>query len=468
MIFDINGLTEDTIFQSTTTSPELNNKDLIQQGDPVQLNPDPRLQAAVDDIDKYKQAYKLDLNEEVGLDTSTPFKAILNFDTNSALPVAENTMQGIDEPGKTLPENLNKPSPDYDTAKSQWYLEIPKAITAIQYVGNNIQAMEDFCNNGRYRITQLENGALMLADSERNTVINPGDFVASLKSGFSVYKADDFIKDFRYIERDSDAAQTNPQVNQDTVQQEELPPEMQEPPIQDENYQQFFSALVGNVAHALPAISSGIQTVNQFKDHVNNKVRSSKMPGVLKYIDMFKDNEGAMFSNSTILYDPKGAYHLKVTKNFSENEEEEEKKENFITEGIRDGVSQVAREGITYAASSVANKLGEGIGYIKSKLSNKHPSFDLNQIPQIQFSNQDFKKLCNYSMKDKIMIELIRKDPDLLMITNKDFEHALDTEKGIHEYEQLDQDVNRGLLGELDIFKDDPINQKPTNLDIGA
>ena len=155
------------------------------------------------------------------------------------------------------------------------------------------------------------------------------------------------------------------------------------------------------------------------------------------------------------------------TKNFSE-ENNEEKKENFITEGIRDGVSQIAREGITYAASSVANKLGEGIGYLKSKLSNKHPSFDLNQIPQIQFSNQDFKKLCNYSIKDKIMIELIRKDPDLLIITNKDFEHALDTEKGVHEYEQLERDINRGLLGDLDIFKDDLINQKPTNLDTGA
>ena len=45
MIFDINGLTEDTIFQSTTNPPDLSNKNLIQQGDPVQLNPDRKFQA---------------------------------------------------------------------------------------------------------------------------------------------------------------------------------------------------------------------------------------------------------------------------------------------------------------------------------------------------------------------------------------------------------------------------------------
>lgn len=120
---------------------------------------------------------------------------VLNFDEN---------VDPQQDPSKTVPQELPKEGGDIDTSKSQWYLEIPKAITAIQWTGNNQQAMEEFCNNGRYRISDNGDGTLRLADSERTTVINQGDYVASLKSGFSVYKADDFIREYQFIEKNSD------------------------------------------------------------------------------------------------------------------------------------------------------------------------------------------------------------------------------------------------------------------------
>lgn len=131
-------------------------------------------------------------------------------DMNQGMPMDAGVAPGQMPPEQTIPQEITPKTPYIDTARTQWYLEIPKSVTAIQYVGNNLQNMMDFCNNGRYRLVSMEDGTLKLSDSEGSVIINPGDYVASLKSGFSVYKADEFIKNYQYIEKDSDIASTNP------------------------------------------------------------------------------------------------------------------------------------------------------------------------------------------------------------------------------------------------------------------
>ena len=140
----------------------------------------------------------------------TNFAQTLEGDSNQGMPMDAAIAPGQMPPEQTIPQELTPKTPYIDTAKTQWYLEIPKSVTAIQYVGNNLQNMMDFCNNGRYRLVSMEDGTLKLSDSEGSVIINPGDYVASLKSGFSVYKADEFIKNYQYIEKDSDIASTNP------------------------------------------------------------------------------------------------------------------------------------------------------------------------------------------------------------------------------------------------------------------
>lgn len=181
-------------------------------------------------------------------------------------------------PEQTVPQELPKPEIQLDTAKTQWYLEIPKAITAIQYVGNNLQNMEEFCNNGRYRLVSMEDGTLKLSDSESSVIINPGDYVASLKSGFSVYKADEFIKNYQYIEKDSDASLTNPAVADPSITG--LPPTGMSP--MDGAPMQFnkFNNLISTVNQATNAARGNLMLANQVNKHfIKSKTLGENISG---------------------------------------------------------------------------------------------------------------------------------------------------------------------------------------------
>lgn len=206
---------------------------------------------------------------------------VLNFDE---------MQDGQQDPAKTIPQELPKAATDVDTSKSQWYLEIPKAITAIQWTGNNQQAMEEFCNNGRYRLTDNGDGTLRLADSERTSVINQGDYVASLKSGFSIYKADDFVREFQFIEKNSDAAPAGFEV--EPTQQEQLPPpppegELPPPPPEEGQMEASFSIkdIPGQALNKVKSINNTLNKGNWIEKFQSNNIHDtgkqlvSKLPG---------------------------------------------------------------------------------------------------------------------------------------------------------------------------------------------
>lgn len=489
MIFDINEIDGDTSYQfwGNKNDPVKNPSDeLLPHGTPIQMMPDPRLQAGAEDIDKFQDAYKVDVNEELNTEpdhiiTDKPFLAIKNFDANTSLPTAEGTMQGIDEPGKTLPQEMTPADPVFDTAKSQWYLEVPKAVTAIQYVGNNIEAMGDFCNNGRYRITQLENGALMLADSERNTVINPGDYVVSLKSGFSVYKADDFVKEFRYIERDSDAEITNEQVQVDNQQ---MP---QEEVIQDQSMQQFANVL-GMVGTGIKkGIDAGLnsnitapfaaaKTFEKVKNTIRNRMNSSGANNkVFKFISAFGQDADvnhkhdlvshALFSdsNDTILFGLNNEiFYMNKINNFDANNEDKRTAKEKIRDEVKEGLQPVMLETMNSVANGLGYKMGQIIG------GAKHAIFGGgHKMAPVYFNNEEFEKNMNYSLMDHMTALVIKKhitEPCMDITTNKDFYEALDRDKGIDVYNNLQKDINDGLKGQLDLY-DTNMNQTPTNLD---
>ena len=177
------------------------------------------------------------------------------------------------DPAKTVPQELPKSGNDVDTSKSQWYLEIPKAVTAIQWTGNNQQAMEDFCNNGRYRISDQGDGTLKLADSTGASIINQGDYVVSLKSGFSIYKADEFVKEYQYIQKNSDAEQ--PPDGFETESSNELLP----PPPGSELAQ--FSSPIKNVYNKIKKFNNkmGIERFNSNKIPDTGKRILNALPG---------------------------------------------------------------------------------------------------------------------------------------------------------------------------------------------
>lgn len=214
---------------------------------------------------------------------------VLNFDDSQQ------------DPAKTVPQELPKGGTDVDTSKSQWYLEIPKAITAIQWTGNNQQAMEEFCNNGRYRISDNGDGTLRLADSERTTVINKGDYVASLKSGFSIYKADDFVKEYQFIEKNSDAAPAG--FEQQSEQPTDVPVEGELPPPPDDAMTATFSIkgltnLPGKALNKAQSINDkfnrGGWIENMQSDRVAETGRRlvSKLPGQEEFDNLLEKNFG--------------------------------------------------------------------------------------------------------------------------------------------------------------------------------
>lgn len=223
----------------------------------------------------------------------------INKDFNTAIPQVymripkvlnfDDTQQ---DPAKTVPQELPKEGTDVDTSKSQWYLEIPKAITAIQWTGNNQQAMEEFCNNGRYRISDNGDGTLRLADSERTTVVNQGDYVASLKSGFSVYKADDFVKEYQFIEKNSDTAPAGFE-----QQGEELPP----PPLDDTMMATFsILNLPGKALNKVRNINNKFNKndwIGKFQSenvHDTGKQMMAKLPGQEEFDNLIEQNFGVI------------------------------------------------------------------------------------------------------------------------------------------------------------------------------
>lgn len=210
-----------------------------------------------------------------------------------------NMIDGQQDPANTIPQELPKEGTDVDTSKSQWYLEIPKAITAIQWTGNNQQAMEEFCNNGRYRLTDNGDGTLRLADSERTTVINQGDYVASLKSGFSVYKADDFVREYQFIEKNSES---QPAGFEQKDSEDDIPPP---PPLPDEQPQQDAPqnfGLVNNILNAPNRALNKVQKINSKFDflkkfesgniHKTGKRMMSKLPGQSEFSKKMEENFG--------------------------------------------------------------------------------------------------------------------------------------------------------------------------------
>lgn len=215
---------------------------------------------------------------------------VLNFD--------EGMIDGQQDPAKTIPQELPKEGKDVDTSKSQWYLEIPKAITAIQWTGNNQQAMEEFCNNGRYRLTDNGDGTLRLADSERTFVINQGDYVASLKSGFSIYKADDFVRDYQFIEKNSDSAPAGFEQESQTpppaegAGEGELPP----PPSMEATFSITDTPrrMLDKVRSINYRLNKGnwIEKFQSSNIHSTGKQMMSKLPGQEEFDNLIEQNFG--------------------------------------------------------------------------------------------------------------------------------------------------------------------------------
>ena len=432
---------------------------LIEQGSAI--NPEPQInESALREKQKdLLEAYGHDFFEEIPMQkdiiTKDPFEALgissisnrndnranYNFD---AQPIsAEGTMENVEEPGKTLPQEFEKPEVSIDTAKSQWYLEVPKAVTAIQFVGNNVQEIKDFCENGRYRVTQLENNALVLADSERNIVINPGDYVASLKSGFSVYKADDFIKEYRYIERDTDYSGEgvdNPNQPEGIEEQEQAQPSEQQVEAQ------FFSAInpkeIGtSFINELPKTSlvdkvyAGVgtakATVGAIKNAYNNrhnnprerrgKLSSIFHPDSQRDIGRAINPNSNFFSSEIIEIDNK--HYLT---NFS-----------WVGDAARTELQNSARQAIQMGMGEIGELAGKGVGTLINKvkgLGSKKASKNegIQQALEIArqntekqklskgryFSNEEFKKLTNYSLVDSFFIKVLNKECGFRDINN--------------------------------------------------
>lgn len=240
---------------------------------------------------------------------------VLNFDDNGMI-------DGQQDPANTIPQELPKEGTDVDTSKSQWYLEIPKAITAIQWTGNNQQAMEEFCNNGRYRLSDNGDGTLRLADSERTTVINQGDYVASLKSGFSVYKADDFVREYQFIEKNSEA---QPAGFEQKPDEGDIPPP---PPLPDEQPQQDAPqnfGLVRNIVDAPNRALNKVQKINSKFDflkkfesgniHKTGKKMMSKLPGQSEFSRKMEENFGLVSKAVDFVKDTAGSVAMNTASN---------------------------------------------------------------------------------------------------------------------------------------------------------
>lgn len=239
---------------------------------------------------------------------------VLNFD--------DNMIDGQQDPANTIPQELPKEGTDVDTSKSQWYLEIPKAITAIQWTGNNQQAMEEFCNNGRYRLSDNGDGTLRLADSERTTVINQGDYVASLKSGFSVYKADDFVREYQFIEKNSES---QPAGFEQKDNEGDIPPP---PPLPDEQPPQdipqnfgLVNSIVNTPNRALDKvkkINSKFDFLKKFESgniHRTGKQMMSKLPGQSEFSRKMEENFGLVSKAIDFVKDTAGSVAMNTASN---------------------------------------------------------------------------------------------------------------------------------------------------------
>lgn len=274
-----------------------------------------QLQAMIQTLPQLEDAYGKLTKEELFNFAKVVHRAVYkNFNTSipqvyMRIPKVLNFDGEIDpqqDPAKTVPQELPKEGIDVDTSKSQWYLEIPKAITAIQWTGNNQQAMEEFCNNGRYRLTDNGDGTLRLADSERTTVINQGDYVASLKSGFSVYKADDFVREYQFIEKNSD---TQPAGFEQQATPEDVPPppegDVPPPPPEDVMQATFGIPLVSSIASAPGKALDKVKSINnkfnkgnwidKFQSenvHYTGKQMMSKLPGQEDFDNLLEQNFG--------------------------------------------------------------------------------------------------------------------------------------------------------------------------------
>lgn len=439
MRFNIKSIVKET---EDITDDYLNNK-LLEHGDPEKKEADPRLKASAEKIKDFKKAYGPDIEEETLLfnDTGKPFYAIY-FNNDP-------TLQGVTEPNQTIPQDMPAPEPTINTAKSQWYLEIPKAITAIQYLGNNYEAMGDFCNNGRYRVTQLENGALMLADGERNTVINPGDYVASLKSGFSVYPADDFVKEYRYIERDSDAIQTNPQTNIDAQQQEPIP----QPPMA-----MFFHALGRKVLKAVTNdsipnnIGAGIEGAKIVANHgqaikndISQTMKGTRGRDMINLNAEWSQRLNKTFSTPLITYKGKTLPYEKFI--------------NF--DSWKDIGKNLA---INHARQTIMGKTNEIMGNATEKVAEKITGlFTGGKKPQIVVNPQPQQFHSPIDAFSMLVLKKHLAPQDNILSSDVD----LNTTSGIQVGDEIMNLLNDALNGKLDYptINEDKTQIEPTNLD---
>lgn len=439
MRFNIKSIVKET---EDITDDYLNNK-LLEHGDPEKKEADPRLKASAEKIKDFKKAYGPDIEEETLLfnDTGKPFYAIYFND--------DPTLQGVTEPNQTIPQDMPAPEPIINTAKSQWYLEIPKAITAIQYLGNNYEAMGDFCNNGRYRVTQLENGALMLADGERNTVINPGDYVASLKSGFSVYPADDFVKEYRYIERDSDAIQTNPQTNIDAQQQEPIP----QPPMA-----MFSEALGKKVLKAVTNdsipnnIGAGIEGAKIVANHgqaikndISQTMKGTRGRDMINLNAEWSQRLNKTFSTPLITYKGKTLPYEKFI--------------NF--DSWKDIGKNLA---INHARQTIMGKTNEIMGNATEKVAEKITGlFTGGKKPQIVVNPQPQQFHSPIDAFSMLVLKKHLAPQDNILSSDVD----LNTTSGIQVGDEIMNLLNDALNGKLDYptINEDKTQIEPTNLD---
>ena len=457
MKFNIKSMVAET---DDTVNNYINNK-LLEYGDPEVKEPDPRLKASAEKIKDFKKAYGPDIEEETLLfnDTGKPFYAIYFND--------DPTLQGVTEPNQTLPQDMPAPEPTINTAKSQWYLEIPKAITAIQYLGNNYEAMGDFCNNGRYRITQLENGALMLADGERNTVINPGDYVASLKSGFSVYPADDFVKEYRYIERDSDAIQTNPQTNIDAQQQEPIP----QPPAA-----MFFHALGKKALNPMTNYSTPNPIGKKVLGAMTNDSIPNNIGGGIEAIKIVA-NHGQAIKNdiSQTMKGTRGRDMMNLNAEWSQRLNKTfstpfitykgktlpyEKFINFDGNSWKDIGKNLA---INHARQEISGRVNQWMGDGAEKISKKITGLIVGKKPQIVTNPQPQQFHSPIDAFSMLVLKKHLAPQDNVLSSDVD----LNTTSGIQVGDEIMNLLNDALNGKLDYptINEDKIQIEPTNLD---
>lgn len=191
---------------------------------------------------------------------------IYNFDELAAQTQEVPVEQVPQNPEELVPQYGNDPvylQEDVNTSVVGNYISKPEVISAIQYLGENAPNVAQFCTDGKYKVEILDDGTLKLVASDKNEVIEEGDYVARLKSVISVYKPEEFIEKYNAISQ-------NPLPTAE-VSTQEVPvpqPVQQAQPVPEQTMQ----AQPVQQAQAVPAQFSFTKKMLGLQKYVDNKI----------------------------------------------------------------------------------------------------------------------------------------------------------------------------------------------------